>query len=89
MNKKTVLFASALCLATPAYAESLSVSTTVGFESRYVFCGVQFAETSFQPAINIGYGNFYGGAWLNLPVGDDDPDEFLQSKWLSHQNISV
>ena len=76
MNKKTVLFASALCLATPAYAESLSVSTTVGFESRYVFRGVQFAETSFQPAINIGYGNFYGGAWLNLPVGDDDPDPF-------------
>jgi uncharacterized protein (TIGR02001 family) len=53
-------------------AEELSVSTTVGFESRYVFRGIQFAETSFQPAINLAYGNFYGGAWLNLPVGDDD-----------------
>ncbi len=55
-----------------ASAESISVSTTVGFESRYVFRGIEFAETSVQPAINIGYGNFYGGAWFNLPVGDDD-----------------
>ncbi|MFQ5562059.1 MAG: TorF family putative porin [Parvularculaceae bacterium] len=55
-----------------AAAEELTVSTTVGFESRYIFRGVQFAETSFQPTINLGYGNFYGGVWLNLPVGDDD-----------------
>ena len=40
----------------PAAAEELSVSTTVGFESRYLFRGVQFAETSFQPAISLGYG---------------------------------
>lgn len=56
----------------PAAAEELSVSTTVAFESRYMFRGIQFAETSFQPAINLSYGNFYGGAWLNLPIGDDD-----------------
>lgn len=55
-----------------ASAEELAISTTVGFESRYVFRGIQFAETSFQPAINLSYGNFYGLAWANLPVGDDD-----------------
>lgn len=55
-----------------AAAEELTVSTTVAFESRYIFRGIQVAETSFQPAINLGYGNFYGGVWLNLPVGDDD-----------------
>lgn len=56
----------------PASAEELAISTTVGFESRYVFRGIQFAETSFQPAINLSYGNFYGLVWANLPIGDDD-----------------
>ncbi len=58
--------------ATTATAQSLDVSTTVAFESRYLFRGVQFAETSFQPAVNLTYGNFYLNAWLNLPIGDDD-----------------
>ena len=59
-------------IAVPAAAQSLEVSTNVGFESRYLFRGIQFAETSFQPAINLGYGGFYLNAWLNLPIGDDD-----------------
>jgi uncharacterized protein (TIGR02001 family) len=59
-------------LALPAVAQELEVSTNVGFESRYLFRGVQFAETSFQPAINLNYGGFHVNAWLNLPIGDDD-----------------
>lgn len=55
-----------------AHADTLAVDTAVGFESRYVFRGVQLAETSIQPSIQLNYGNFYGGAWFNLPVGDDD-----------------
>lgn len=55
-----------------AAAESIGVSTTLGFESRYVFRGVQFAETSLQPAVELSYGGFYGGAWFNTPIGDDD-----------------
>ena len=73
MIRKTIAVCAAACAAaTSAHAESIEVSTTVGFESRYIFRGVQFAETSFQPAINLSYGNFYGGVWANLPVGDDD-----------------
>ncbi|MEM9495887.1 MAG: TorF family putative porin [Pseudomonadota bacterium] len=73
MKTKTIAATAAfLVIAGPATAGDLSVSTTVGFESRYVFRGVQFAETSIQPAINLSYGNFYGGAWFNLPIGDDD-----------------
>ncbi len=72
MKKLSVSALSMLGLCAPAYADTLTVDTTVGFESRYIFRGVQFAETSFQPAIQLNYGNFYGGAWLNLPVGDDD-----------------
>ncbi len=55
-----------------ASAQSVEVSTTVAFESRYVFRGVQFAETSIQPAINLSYGNLYLNSWFNLPIGDDD-----------------
>ena len=72
MRQASILCAAAFATLEAASAESLSVSTSVGFESRYVFRGVQFAETSFQPAINLSYGNAYGGVWLNLPVGDDD-----------------
>ncbi len=71
--KRAALFAiSALAASTAASAESLSISTTVGFESRYIFRGVQFAETSIQPAINLSFGNFYLNSWFNLPIGDDD-----------------
>lgn len=58
--------------ASAALAGDVSFTTTIGFESRYIFRGVQFAETSFQPAINVAIDNFYGGVWLNLPIGDDD-----------------
>ena len=72
IGKTIALCAAACAAAASAHAESIEVSTAVGFESRYIFRGVQFAETSFQPAINLSYGNFYGGIWANLPVGDDD-----------------
>jgi len=55
-----------------ACAEGIGVSSTLAFESRYIFRGIQFAETSLQPAVQLSYGNFYGGAWFNVPIGDDD-----------------
>lgn len=74
--KKIASALTALALAAPvattASADELSVSTSIAFESRYIFRGIEFAETSFQPGIDLAYGNFYGGVWLNLPVGDDD-----------------
>ena len=71
---KPIAIILSLCagIASAKAGDQISVSTTIGFESRYIFRGVQFAETSFQPAINLGYGNFYASAWLNLPIGDDD-----------------
>ncbi len=71
--KKIAFLALALAgVSNGAHAEEFGVSTTLGFESRYIFRGVQFAETSVQPAVELSYGGFYGGAWFNLPVGDDD-----------------
>lgn len=62
--------------ATSAQAEDISFSTTLGFESRYVFRGVQYAQSSFQPGVTVGLGGFYASAWANLPVGDEDLTSF-------------
>lgn len=70
--RTALLGLAAATVSTAAFAGELGVETTVGFESRYVFRGVQLQEASFQPAVSLSYGNLYGGAWLALPVGDDD-----------------
>ncbi len=62
---------AASAIAGPASAESVSVTTTFAFESRYLFRGLQLADTSFQPAVTLGYHGFYGTVWLNLPIGDN------------------
>lgn len=68
----SVIASARFCVGAPTAAEELSVNTATGFESRYIFRGVQFAETSVQPAVTINYGGLHVGAWFNLPVGDDD-----------------
>ncbi|MEL7028545.1 MAG: TorF family putative porin [Pseudomonadota bacterium] len=55
-----------------ANAEELSISATWAYESEYIFRGVQFSDSSFQPSLDISYGAFYIGAWAALPVGDND-----------------
>jgi uncharacterized protein (TIGR02001 family) len=73
MRKLIGLAAAAACVTAPATAEDeLSITSGLGFESRYVFRGVQFAETSIQPSVTVNYGGFHIGAWFNLPIGDDD-----------------
>lgn len=75
MRRKLPCLTSVLCLAAafagPASAESISATTTFAVESRYLFRGIQFADTSFQPAATLGYEGFYGTVWLNLPIGDN------------------
>ena len=50
----------------------LSISGTFAYESEYVFRGLQFADESFQPSVEIGYpvadGNIYAGIWVNDPI---------------------
>lgn len=59
-------------VALPAMADPLEVSTTVAFESRYLFRGYEFAETSFQPSVTLSKDGFFLTGWMNMPVGDDD-----------------
>ncbi len=73
MPKFLATIAAALvATATPAFAGDLTVAASLGFESRYVFRGVQYAETSIQPSVTLTKDGFHVGAWFNLPVGDDD-----------------
>lgn len=67
-----ILIGASLSATTPAVAEDLSISTSLGFESRYVFRGVQYAETSLQPSVTLSKDGFHLGAWFNTPIGDDD-----------------
>lgn len=69
------LIVAATGAAAPALAD-VSVSTTLGFETRYLFRGIQFAGSSFQPAVTIGYEGFYVSGWANLPIGDEDLTSF-------------
>ena len=51
-------------------ASDVSISTTFAFESEYVFRGVQLADESFQPSIEVSYEGFYVGTWVSSPVVD-------------------
>ena len=51
---------------------SITIETSFAYESEYVFRGVQFADQSFQPSVEIGFGSFYLGTWVNAPIVDPD-----------------
>jgi uncharacterized protein (TIGR02001 family) len=67
---------AAAAITTPAAAPeatSLSMSSTLGYESKYVFRGVQLADEIFTPAVDLTYGNFYGGLWFAFAEDSADP----------------
>lgn len=72
MRSFTLGFVGAVAASGTAQAGDLTIDSALQFESRYVFRGVQYAETSMQPAVTLKKGGFRLGAWFNLPVGDDD-----------------
>ncbi len=49
---------------------SILIDTSFAYESEYVFRGVQFADSSFQPSVEISYNSFNIGTWLNTPIVD-------------------
>ncbi|MEX0324757.1 MAG: TorF family putative porin [Puniceicoccaceae bacterium] len=68
MKKTIAILAAAVAGTSLVNAQELSISTTVAWESDYVFRGVQLAEEYFAPSIDISYGDFYAGIWAALPV---------------------
>lgn len=58
-----VSFASAQEEAAPSY--SLTLDNTIA--SEYIFRGVEKADVTFHPSLEVTYGNFYGIVWAALP----------------------
>jgi len=75
MKKITTILAAIVAGATIAGAEELSISSTFGWESEYIFRGVQLADEYFSPAIDLSYGDFYAGLWAALPVDSEYGNE--------------
>lgn len=74
---KKTLFVSTVLLgaATPALssAESLALTGTAAFESRYLFRGLQLSEESFQPSVTLAKSGLSATAWFNFPIDNEDP----------------
>jgi len=68
MKKITAILASVVAMTSIAGAQELSVSTTLAWESDYIFRGVRLADEYFAPSVDISYGDFYAGIWAALPV---------------------
>lgn len=71
MKNKLIASLAVLTIAGAASVKAqdeLSISATIGWESEYVFRGLQLAKTSFQNSIDLSYGGAYLGLWTMLPV---------------------
>ena len=74
MKKTTICLAALVAGSTYVSAEELSISSTVAWESEYIFRGTQFADEYFSPSIDVSYGGWYAGIWSALPVSSEtDP----------------
>ena len=65
---------AAAAVAPAAPASSLSITSTLGYESAYMNRGIQLADGIFTPAVNVSYGNFYAGLWMALK--EDSADSY-------------
>jgi uncharacterized protein (TIGR02001 family) len=78
MNKNIIVLGALMLGATSLCADeaaapagpSLAVTTTLAYDSMYVFRGFQYAESILSPAISASYGDIYGGLWFALPIRD-------------------
>ncbi len=75
--KKSIIALSVVALGVASIAKAalplddISVSTTFGYESEYVFRGDKLDQQAFQPAIDVEYGNFYAGIWGSYGISSE------------------
>jgi len=82
MNKKSIaLFLGAFSALSVAHAQTaipapapaapaVSVTVTPAIVSQYMFRGQRLGGASFQPAVEVAYGNLGVGVWTNFPLKD-------------------
>lgn len=71
--KKLISIAALLstaAFAPTAFAQDVSVSTSVDFVTEYIFRGTQLGETSIQPGVEVSVGDFTVGGWFSTGVGE-------------------
>jgi hypothetical protein len=64
--------ASAPAASGTTVSPAFSANVSLGYDGKYVFRGTQLAEAFFSPAVNLSYGNLYGGLWFAVPVENSD-----------------
>ena len=58
-----------------AAAPSVTVTATASVVSQYMFRGQRLGAAAFQPAVEVGAGDFVAGVWGSVPFdGDKVPD---------------
>ncbi|MEM9025832.1 MAG: TorF family putative porin, partial [Verrucomicrobiota bacterium] len=89
MNKTITSMIAALGLAVSANAQELSITSTVGYESVYVFRGAELADDIFHGAVDLSYGDFYAGIWTAQPItgGQDNEIDFYAGYGLAVSDL--
>jgi len=49
--------------------DPVSVTVDATYETKYLFRGVQLADDSFHPSVEVSSGDFYAGVWGNIAFG--------------------
>ncbi len=73
--KKTIALCAALLVGGAAFAaegeSSYAVTLDFPYVSKYVFRGVELADHSIQPSVEVSVGDFYAGVWNNTPLQNE------------------
>ena len=75
MKKSIAILASIVAGTSFAGAQELSISSSIAWESDYIFRGVRLADEYFAPSVDVSYGDMYAGIWAALPVETEYPSE--------------
>jgi len=86
--KKTILALAALVGASAAFADvaapaattakSYSVTLDNTIASEYIFRGLEVADTTFHPSVEVAYGDLYAGVWGALPFTNDAGHDYKE-----------
>ncbi|MEI8089747.1 MAG: TorF family putative porin [Opitutaceae bacterium] len=61
-----------------AFAEEISGTTKIGFESNYVTYGTRYSEATISPMIDISKGSYFAGVWGYIP---QKPTKDFEGEW--------
>ena len=75
MKKTIVLVVAFGALARLSAQDAPGVTTDLAYASEYVFRGIQHADDSMQPSMEISYSDAYLGVWMDQPFKSREDNE--------------